>query len=265
MKNTKIIAVANQKGGVGKTTTTINVGAALALTGKKVLLIDLDTQESLSNFLGIYNAENNIGKALYKTVNRETIDLADYIVTNEVNGVDIIPAELNTMQRIAIDLVSVRSKETVFRRLINQNSELLDRYDYILLDCPPSLNVILDNALTASRYVLIPCQAHPLSYPPLPNLLLQIDEIQAELNESIEVIGIVPTMVDRSTNSRQTVDMLRENYADVVFETEVERMAVAANSALTEKAVVLSNAKDNRVSREYKELANELVNRIEGV
>lgn len=265
MKNTKIIAVANQKGGVGKTTTTINVGAALALMGKKVLLIDLDTQESMSNFFGVYNAENNIGKALYKTVNRESIDLADYIVANEVNGIDMIPAELNTMQRIAIDLVSLRSKETVFRRLINQNSELLDRYDYILLDCPPSLNVILDNALTASRYVLIPCQAHPLSYPPLPNLLLQIDEIQAELNESIEVIGIVPTMVDRSTNSRQTVDMLRENYADVVFETEVERMAVAANSALTEKAVVLSNAKDNRVSREYKELANELVNRIEGV
>lgn len=181
MKNTKIISIANQKGGVGKTTTTINVGAALALMSKKVLLIDLDTQESLSNFLGIYNAENNIGKALYKTVNHETIDLADYIVTNEVNGVDIIPAELNTMQRIAIDLVSVRSKETVFRRLINQNSELLNRYDYILLDCPPSLNVILDNALTASRYVLIPCQAHPLSYPPLPNLLLQINEIQAEL------------------------------------------------------------------------------------
>lgn len=89
MKNTKIIAVANQKGGVGKTTTTINVGAALALMGKKVLLIDLDTQESMSNFFGVYNAENNIGKALYKTVNREGIDLADYIVTNEVNRVDI--------------------------------------------------------------------------------------------------------------------------------------------------------------------------------
>ncbi len=265
MKNTKIIAVANQKGGVGKTTTTINVGAALALTGKKVLLIDLDTQESLSNFLGIYNAENNIGKALYKTVNHETIDLADYIVTNEVNRVDIIPAELNTMQRIAIDLVSVRSKETVFRRLINQNSELLSRYDYILLDCPPSLNVILDNALTASRYVLIPCQAHPLSYPPLPNLLLQINEIQAELNENIEVIGIVPTMVDRSNNSKTTVEMLRGNYSDIVFESEIERMAVAANSALTEKAVVLSNAKDNRVSREYKALTDELVARIEGV
>ncbi len=265
MKNTKIIAVANQKGGVGKTTTTINVGAALALMGKKVLLIDLDTQESLSNFLGIYNAENNIGKALYKTVNREGINLADYIIKNDINNVDIIPAELNTMQRIAIDLVSVRSKETVFRRLIQQNSDILENYDFILLDCPPSLNVILDNALTASDYVLIPCQAHPLSYPPLPNLLLQIDEIQAELNENIEIIGIVPTMVDRSSNSKTTVDMLRSNYADVIFDTEIERMAVAANSALTEKAVVLSNAKDNRVSREYKNLTNELVSRIEGV
>jgi chromosome partitioning protein len=261
MKNTKVIAVANQKGGVAKTTTVINVGTALALKGYKVLLMDFDPQESLSNFLGIYGAEKNIGTAMYNVINKNEFDIAEYITKNEKNGVYIIPSELNTMNRLEKDLISVRSKETVLRKVIKK-AVALDEFDFIFVDCLASLNVMLDNALTASDKVLIPCQAAPLSYAAVPNLLLQIDDIKNDLNDSLEVIGIVATMCERSNNSKQTLDMLYETYPELMFASKIDRMSVAANSAITEKACVLSNAKDNKVSAEYRALADEIIERV---
>ncbi|MBR1383910.1 MAG: ParA family protein [Ruminococcus sp.] len=261
MKNTTIIAIANQKGGVAKTTTAINLGAALGTKGYKVLLIDLDTQESLSNFLGIYGAENNIGKAMYTVIGRESFSPADFLVYNEKNGVYILPSELNTMNRLEKDLISVRSKETVLRKVIGTIKSECD-FDYIIIDCLASLNVLLDNALTAANKVLIPCQASPLSYAALPNLLLQIEDIQADLNSDLDIVGIAATLVERTKNSAQTVEMLRQNYSELLFDTVIERSSAAANSAITEKAVIFSNAKDNKVAAEYRSLCDELVSRL---
>ncbi|MBR1563528.1 MAG: AAA family ATPase, partial [Ruminococcus sp.] len=113
MKNTRVIAVANQKGGVGKTTSVVNIGTALSMKGYRVLLIDLDTQESLSNFFGVYSADNNIADLMSKCIKHEKYLYADYIVHNEKNQIDLIPSELNTMNALEKDLILVRSRETV--------------------------------------------------------------------------------------------------------------------------------------------------------
>lgn len=259
MKNTRIISVANQKGGVGKTTSVVNIGAALAMKGYDVLLIDLDTQESLSNFFGIYSAENSIADLMCKTIKHEPIDLADYIVYNEKNKISIIPSELNRMNAIEKDLIPVRSRETVLKRTL---SSLRGKYDYILLDCPASLNVILDNALTASDYVIIPCEAMPLSYAAVPNLLLQISDIQAEINPELAVLGIFPTKTDNTTNTAMTVQMLKDNYPDDMFAVDISRTSATANSALAEKAVVLSFSKKNKTAEQYRQLTDEIERRI---
>ncbi|MCR5143163.1 MAG: AAA family ATPase [Ruminococcus sp.] len=260
----KIIAVANQKGGVGKTTTVINLGAALALKGSKVLLVDFDPQESLSNFFGIYGADNNIGTVLYSTINKQEINMSEFVVHNELNNVDILPSELNTMNRLEKEIIGVRSKETVLKRMFNRYADFFNEYDYIIVDCLASLNTMLDNALTASDYVLIPCQCAPLSFAAVPNLILQIDEVKEELNPSLSVLGIVTTFYDRSKNGNMTKEMLFDNYSDLMFRTIITRSAAASDSALKEKACVLSNAKDNKVSAAYKQLADEVISRVNG-
>ena len=261
MKNTRVIAVANQKGGVGKTTSVVNIGTALSMKGYRVLLIDLDTQESLSNFFGVYSADNNIADLMSKCIKHEKYLYADYIVHNEKNQIDLIPSELNTMNALEKDLILVRSRETVLRRTL---SDLDGNYDYILIDCPASLNVVLDNALSASDYVLIPCQALPLSYAAVPNLLLQVADIQADINPDLKLLGIVTTMTDRTKNTELTLEMLKHNYEKELFSVDIGRSTLTAGSALSEKAVVLSMSKKNKVGQQYRDLTDEIVCRVEG-
>lgn len=258
MKNTKIIAVANQKGGVAKTTTAINVGVALVLRGKKVLLIDFDPQESLSQFFDCYAAERNIAGLMYNIINKRDCDVAEYVIHNEINGVDFIPSELNAMNKIEKDLISVRSKETVLKRLFAKHSELVDKYDYVIIDCLASLNVLLDNALTAADYVLIPCQASPMSFGALPNLILQVKDIQDELNSDLNILGIVTTMYSKTNICKKTKEMIDQTYKELVFKTYIDQMSVVAESPMKEKAVVLSAAKNNRVAAQYRALAEEV-------
>lgn len=232
MKNTKIIAVANQKGGVAKTTTAINTGVALAIRGRKVLLIDFDPQESLSQFFGCYAAEKNIAGLMY-----------------------------NAMNKLEKDLISVRSKETVLKRAFAKGKEIIEKYDYVIIDCLASLNVMLDNALTAADHVLIPCQASPMSFGALPNLILQVKEIQEDLNDSLSILGIVTTMYSRTNICKNTKEMIDNTYGELVFKTYIEQMSAVAESPMKEKAVVLSSAQRNRVSAQYKELATEIEER----
>ena len=194
-------------------------------------------------------------------IGRESFSPADFIIHNDKNGIALIPSELNTMNRLEKDLISVRSKETVLRKVLNVIKAECD-YDYIIIDCLASLNVLLDNALTAADKVLIPCQASPLSYAALPNLLLQIEDIQADLNAGLDVVGIAATLVERTKNSVQTVEMLKNNYAELLFDTLIERSSAAANSAITDKAVIFSQAKDNKVAAEYRALCDELIARL---
>lgn len=259
MKNTKIIAVANQKSS-GKTTTCVNLGAALSLKGFKVLLIDFDPQESLSNFFGLYNFEKNIADLMLKHINKQPVSIEDYIIRNEVNGIDIIPsnnADMNLFSRV---IISKRGQETVLKRLLAKH-DTFRSYDYILIDCNASVDVTVDNALSAAEYALIPCWAAPFNFAPLTNTIGQITDIKEELNPDLKIIGILLTFCERTTNCMAACEAVRNRFDDLIFSTTMTRTA-KADTSLKEKAAVLSNAKDNKTAIEYRAVADELVSRI---
>ena len=266
-KNTKkptVIAVASQKGGVAKTTTAINVAVALSLKGYKVLLIDFDPQESLSNFFGVYglDTENNVGNLMYKTINDEPYDLTDYIIHNEINDVDIISSENERMKKLdKTDLNSIEGGELVLKRVLDNNYTALKVYDFVFIDCSASLDFLTDNALTASDYVLVPCQASPIVFAALPNLYAEVDEVRNKTNSSLSVLGVVATLCENTNISRQTIEMLGQTY-DECFNTHISRQTVVGESAIKEKAVVLSQAKDNKAAQQYRTLADEILERL---
>lgn len=257
--NTKIIAVSNQKSS-GKTTTTINIGAALAMQGYKVLLIDFDAQESLSNFFAFYGAEKNVAQLLFSVIDKQPVNVEEYIFHNTENNIDIIPTNLGDMNDFSKIIIAERGKETVLKRLIRR-SNAFDKYDFILVDCNASVDITVDNALTAADYVLIPCWAAPFNYGPLSNTIMQIEDIRDELNPDLEILGIIATFCDRTNNCMATKEMLYQNYSAEMCKTTISRTA-CADTSLKEKAAVLSNAKANKTANEYKALAAEIVERI---
>ncbi len=262
MKNnkTKIIAISNQKSS-GKTTTAINVGAALAMKGSKVLMIDFDAQESLSNFFGFYGAEKNIAQLLFDVIDkRADINVAEYICHNDENDLDIIPTNLSDMNDLSKIIIAERGKEMVLRRLLTRY-DVFSEYDYILIDCNASVDITVDNALTAADYVLIPCWAAPFNYGPLANTIVQIEDIRDELNPELKILGIIATFCERTNNCKMTKQMLFENYPNKICRTTISRTA-AADTSLREKAAVFSNSKSNKTAQEYKALADELLDRM---
>lgn len=259
MKNTKIIAVANQKSS-GKTTTTINLGTALALKGFKVLLIDFDAQESLSNFFGLYSAEKNIAKLLLGVIHKKHENISEYIIHNEENDVDIIPTNLSDMNDFSKIIIAERGKETVLRRLIRR-AAAFSEYDFILIDCNASVDVTVDNALAAADHVLIPCWAAPFNYAPLTNSIIQIEEIKDEINPDLDILGIVLTFCDRTNNCNLTKQMMLERFPEEIFQTTITKTA-AADTSLRERAAVLSNSKSNKTAKEYRVLAAEILDRL---
>jgi len=266
-KNTKpiIIAAANQKGGVGKTTTAMNIAVALGLKEYKVLVIDLDPSESLSNFLGIYgvDTENNIGKLFYNNINEQSYDISDYIIHNETNHIDIIPSEHESMKALDKDVLnSIDNGELILKNIINDNKSVLNAYDFIVIDCPATLDYLTDNALCVAQYVIIPCQANPIVYAALPNLYNAIADVKAKYNKKLSVLGVVATLYENSRACKLTVDMLSKTYKKEFFATTISKQSVVSESALKEKAVVLSNAKDNKAAQQYRALTDEILERV---
>lgn len=265
-KNTKpiVFAFANQKGGVGKTTTAMNIAVALGLKGYKVLMIDLDPSESLSNFFGIYgvDTENNIGDMLLKEINEQEYDITDYIIHDDVNKVDIIPSEHESMKALDKDILNrVENGELILDRALSNNKNIIRTYDFIIIDCPATLDYLTDNALSVANYVIIPCQASPIVFAALPNLYNAISDIKDKHNKKLSVLGIVATLAENSKSSRMTLDMLEKNYKEF-FRTYISKQAVVSESALKEKAVVLSNAKDNKAAQQYRALTDDILERL---
>ena len=213
----RIIAVANQKGGVGKTTTSINLSASLAELGKKVLTIDMDPQGNTTSGLGF--DKNQVENTVYELL-LEEVSIDECIYTSVMEGLDVIASNIN-LSGAEVELISIENKEFLLKERI---SLLRDKYDYIVIDCPPSLNLLTINAMTTSDTVLVPIQCEYYALEGLSQLIHTIDLIKERLNPKLEIEGVVFTMFDGRTNlSLQVVENVKENLDRNIYKTIIPR------------------------------------------
>ena len=198
-----VIALCNQKGGVGKTTSAVNIGSALQIMGKKVLLIDLDPQANLSSYLGFENDDKpTITHLMMSAVTGQKVDVSDTIRHNEMNKLDFIPSDI-MLSNAEVILIQAISREQVLSRILR--NPIFQNYDYILIDCLPSLGVLLTNALAAANGLIIPVQVQKFALDGLQSLTDIFEKIKTTINEDLELIGVLPTMVDSTNMSIEEV------------------------------------------------------------
>ncbi len=224
----RIIALANQKGGVGKTTTTINLAASLATMDKKVLVIDADPQANASSGLGvdIQQVETSIYDCIISTVlasankNEKMIDPHEAIYTTDLKGLDIIPSHINLVGA-EVEMINLKNRELVIKNML---AALTPEYDYILIDCSPSLGLITTNALTAANSVIIPVQCEYFALEGITKLLQTIKIIKSKINPSLEIEGFLLTMFDsRLRLANQIYDEVKRHFKELVFKTVIQR------------------------------------------
>ena len=214
---TKIIAFANQKGGVGKTTTAINIGASLAAIKKRVLLVDLDPQGNAGTGLGFVRTSHR--QSVYGVI-MGTANAADNVLSTAVQGLHILPSTM-ALAGAEVDLLDVENREYKLRDALKSISE---HYDYILLDCPPALGFLTLNALTTADYVLIPLQCEFYALEGISHLINSIKEIRNKWNQNLEILGVLLTMYDKRYGlTRAVEDDVRNTFGDKVFKTVVPR------------------------------------------
>ena len=253
----KIIAVANQKGGVGKTTTTINLGTALTDIGKSVLVIDLDPQGNASTGLGVL--ADSRGQTTYDLL-VEDAKLQDVVHETEVEALWIAPATTD-LSSADIELANSGARVFKLRSALEQLGDLDHPVDYVLVDCPPSLNLLTINAMVAADSVLVPLQSEFFALEGLSQLMLSIREVRQTANPRLRIEGVVLTMYDRRNNlSRQVEDDARQNLGDLVFETIIPRN-VRVSEAPSYSMPVLRYDPTSQGSQAYKELSTEMLRR----
>lgn len=256
----KIISVANQKGGVGKTTTAFNISAALALKNSRVLAIDFEPQADLSKYADFDNTDGNPTMSdllIGKVGMSKTVKIKDCIRHSEINNLDYIPCDIN-LANADLFLAGVLSRETILKRILND--DIIKQYDYVIIDCNPSLGVLLMNALTASSGVIIPVQVQDFAFGGLKTLTGVIAQIQETINPDLKILGVLPTMVDRTNASKRVVEQLESIYNEALFSTHIHRATQAVESTKQHKALCL--IKGSKLGEEYIACADELSKRI---
>ena len=258
-KTAKIAAICNQKGGVGKTVTAVNLGIGMAREGKRVLLVDVDSQGSLTASLG-YQHPDQLETTLATLLKHLIMDKPIFPgagIIHHGEGVDLLPANIE-LSGLEVTLVNTISRETILREYLNS---VRDQYDVILLDCCPSLGMLTINALAAADEVLIPMQAHYLSIKGLEQLVHTISKVKLRINPSLEIAGILITMADmRTTYSREIVELLRGGYGDKlrIFDSIIPLSIRAAESSAEGRSIYLHDPA-GKVSAAYADLTREVM------
>ena len=250
----KIIALANQKGGVGKTTTTINLAASLATLEKSVLVIDADPQANASSGLGVDIKE--VDCSIYECI-IDHADVRDAIYTTDINGLDIIPSHINLVGA-EIEMLNLPNRENVIKNML---ATIRDEYDFILIDCSPSLGLITVNALTAADSVVIPVQCEYFAIEGISKLLNTIKIIKSRLNPQLEIEGFLLTMYDsRLRLANQIYDEVKRHFQELVFKTVIQRNVKLSESPSHGLPVILYDA-DSTGSKNHLALAKEIINK----
>ena len=252
LKMGKIIALANQKGGVGKTTTTINLGASLATLEKSVLIVDADPQANASSGLGVDIKE--VDCSLYECIINKA-DVRDAIYTTDITGLDIIPSHIDLVGA-EIEMLNLDNREKVIKNILDP---ICDDYDYILIDCSPSLGLITVNALTASDSVIIPVQCEYFALEGISKLLNTIKIIKSKLNPKLEIEGFLLTMYDsRLRLANQIYDEVKRHFQELVFKTVIQRNVKLSESPSHGLPVILYDA-DSSGAKNHLNLAREII------
>ena len=250
----KIIALANQKGGVGKTTTTMNLGASLATLEKSVLIVDADPQANASSGLGVNIKE--VESSLYECIVNKA-DVRDAIYTTDIDNLDIIPSHIDLVGA-EIEMLNMENREKILRQLLEP---IRADYDYILIDCSPSLGLITVNALSAADSVIIPVQCEYFALEGISKLLNTIKIIKNKLNPSLEIEGFLLTMYDsRLRLANQIYDEVKRHFQELVFKTVIQRNVKLSESPSHGLPVILYDA-DSTGSKNHLALAKEIISK----
>ena len=254
----KIIAIANQKGGVGKTTTSINLSACLAELGKKVLVIDLDPQGNCTSGFGI--EKNEIDNTVYELMLNECTVKNAMMTVNGIENVTVIPSNVN-LAGAEIELLEFNEKEYILKNSVDY---VKDDYDYIIIDCPPSLNMLTVNAMTTADSMIIPIQCEYYALEGIGQLITTIDLVQKRLNSRLKIEGVVFTMYDGRTNlSKDVVDNVKNNLNAHIYNTIIPRNVSLAEAPSNGLPITKYDAKSSG-AQSYKNLAKEVDEGVRG-